>query len=173
MTISMILAADEYGGIGYKNDLPWPRIKIDMQWFVDHTKDNVVVMGSKTWFSLGKHAPLKDRINYIISSQDLKLFEGAYDSYDPTKYSTDSILFAIKSRHAKREIFVIGGKTVYDEAYKHCNKIYLTRIEGMHTVDTTVDIEEYLKDFTCTERAKYVNPYPEPHCTMEIWERNA
>ena len=173
MTISMILAVDEYGGLGNKNDLPWPKIKLDMKWFMDHTKNNVVVMGSRTWNSLGIHKPLKDRINYVISSQDLKLFEGAYDSYDQTKYSIDSILFAIKSRHAKREIFVIGGKTVYDEAYKTCDKIYLTRVEGMYTVDTTVNIEEYLKDFACIDRRKYVNPYPQPHCTMEIWERNA
>ena len=38
MAISMILAADEYGGIGYNNDLPWPRIDLDMRWFMDHTK---------------------------------------------------------------------------------------------------------------------------------------
>ena len=173
MKISMILAADEYGGIGYQNDLPWPKIIIDMKWFMDHTKDNVVVMGSKTWKSLGIHKPLKDRINYVISSQDFKLFEGAYDSYDPTQYSMDSIVLAIASRHPNKEIFVIGGKTVYDEAYKSCNKIYLTRVEGMHTVDTTVDIEKYLENFTCTDKAKHVNPYPQPHCTFEIWERNA
>ena len=96
----------------------------------------------------------------------------AYDSYDQTKYSIDSILFAIKSRHRKREIFVIGGKTLYDEAYKSCDKIYLTRIEGMHEADTTVDIEKYLENFTCIDRHKHVNPYPQPHCTFEIWERN-
>ena len=91
----MILAVDEYGGLGNKNDLPWPKIKLDMQWFMDHTKNNVVVMGSRTWDSLGIHKPLKDRINYVISSKDIKLFEGAYDSYDQTKYSIDSILFCL------------------------------------------------------------------------------
>ena len=93
----------------------------------------------------GWRPPLSDLINYVISSQDFKLFEGAYDSYDPTQYSMDSIVLAIASRHPNKEIFVIGGKTVYDEAYKSCNKIYLTRVEGMHTVDTTVDIEKYLE----------------------------
>ena len=81
----MILAADEYGGIGYNNDLPWPRIDLDMRWFMDHTKDNVVVMGSRTWDSLGIHKPLKNRINYVVSSQDFKKFDGAHDSYDPRK----------------------------------------------------------------------------------------
>ncbi|MBG09981.1 MAG: hypothetical protein CMD92_02305, partial [Gammaproteobacteria bacterium] len=62
MAINMILAADEYGGIGYKNDLPWAKIKLDLKWFADWTTDNVVVMGSNTWKSLGKIAPLKDRL---------------------------------------------------------------------------------------------------------------
>ena len=40
----MILAVDEYGGLGNKNDLPWPKIKLDMQWFMDHTKNNVCLL---------------------------------------------------------------------------------------------------------------------------------
>ena len=167
----MILAADEYGGIGYNNDLPWPRIDLDMRWFMDHTKDNVVVMGSRTWDSLGIHKPLKDRINYVVSSQDFNKFEGAYDSYDPRQYSLESIALSIASRHPRKEIFIIGGKTLYDLAYKFVNKIYLTRVEGTHTVETTVDLEEYLEHFKCLQRIKHVNPYPQPHCQFEIWEK--
>ena len=56
-------------------------------------------MGSRTWDSLGIHKPLKNRINYVISSQDFKKFEGAYDSYDPRQYSLESIALSIASRH--------------------------------------------------------------------------
>ena len=56
--INMILAVDELGGIGYKNGLPWPKIKEDLEWFKQLTEENVVVMGSTTWKSLGVHAPL-------------------------------------------------------------------------------------------------------------------
>ena len=58
-----------------------------------------------------------------------------------TKYSIDSILFAIKSRHRKRE-HCYRRQNSYDEVYKR-DKIYLTRVEGMHEADTTVDIEKY------------------------------
>ena len=105
---------------------------------MENTKDNVVVMGSKTWDSLGIHKPLKNRINYVVSSQDFNKFEGAYDSYDPRQYSLESIALSIASRHPKKEIFIIGGKTLYDELYKIANKIYLTRVEGTYTVDTSV-----------------------------------
>jgi len=171
MAISMILAADEYGGIGYKNDLPWAKIKLDLKWFADHTTDNVVVMGSNTWKSLGKIAPLKNRINYVITSKSMPEFPGAHDCYDYTQYSLESIVTAIQSRHPTKQIYIIGGKHLYDDAYKFCNKILLTRIDGTHSVDTTVDIVEYLKDFKKTNSIGYVNPHPEPHCTFETWDR--
>ena len=68
----MILAADEIGGIGFKNGLPWPKLKEDLHWFKQLTEENVVVMGSNTWKSLGVHAPLKHRHNYVISSTHSK-----------------------------------------------------------------------------------------------------
>tara|TARA_B100001057_G_C22839235_1_gene946410 strand:- start:879 stop:1400 length:522 start_codon:yes stop_codon:yes gene_type:complete len=171
MAINMILAADEYGGIGYKNDLPWAKIKLDLKWFAGWTTDNVVVMGSNTWKSLGKIAPLKDRLNYVITSKHMKDFPGAHDLYDHNQYSLESIITAIQSRHGTKDIYIIGGKKLYDDGYKFCDKIFLTRIEGAFSVDTTVDIMEYLKEFKKTKATKYVNPYPEPHCTFEIWDR--
>jgi len=172
MAINMILAADEYGGIGYRNDLPWAKIKLDLKWFADWTTDHVVVMGSNTWNSLGKIAPLKNRINYVITSKHMEDFPGAHDLYDHTKYSLETICTAIQSRHPSKDLWIIGGKHLYDDAYKFCDKILLTRIDGEHSVDTTVDILEYLKEFKKTKATKYVNPHPEPHCTFEIWERN-
>ncbi len=171
MATNMILAADSYGGIGYNNDLPWAKIKRDLQWFSEHTTDNVVVMGSNTWKSLGKIAPLKNRINYVITSKSMDEFAGAHDLYDHTEYSLENIITAIQSRHPSKEIFIIGGKHLYDNAYKFCDKIYLTRVDGVHSVDTTCDITTYLKDYTQLTASKELNPHPQPHCTFEVWQR--
>lgn len=67
--ISMILAADTNGGIGKNNTMPWEHISEDMKHFQRTTNNNVVVMGTNTWDSLGNIAPLKNRINYVISTQ--------------------------------------------------------------------------------------------------------
>ena len=91
LATNMILAADSYGRIGYNNDLPWAKIKRDLKWFSEHTTDNVVVMGSNTWKSLGKIAPLKNRINYVITSKSMDEFTGAHDLYDHTEYSLENI----------------------------------------------------------------------------------
>ena len=163
--ISMILATDESGGIGYKNSLPWPKVESDLKWFKEKTLNEVVVMGRKTWISLGDYAPLPERINYVISSSDFKLFEGAYDSYDHTKYSLETIVQAIQSRHPKRNIMIVGGKTLYDELYKIADTIYLTTIKGTYEVDTSVNRTRYLELFDRSYQ------HQTEECTFEIWNK--
>ena len=147
----MILASDTEGGIGKNNSMPWEHIKEDMRHFQRTTTDNVVVMGTNTWDSLGENAPLKNRTNYVISTQDAGRFPNAYDIYDYTKYSIKDILIAIQSRHPDKEIIIIGGKTIYDVSYEYCDTIYLTRIEGTYDCDTIVDINEYVDNFELIE----------------------
>ena len=79
--------------------------------------------------------------------------------------------FNIGGLHPSKEIFIIGGKHLYDNAYKFCDKIYLTRVDGVHSVDTTCDITTYLKDYTQLTSSKELNPHPQPHCTFEVWQR--
>jgi dihydrofolate reductase len=162
----MILAADEDGGIGYKNELPWHRISEDMKFFKQCTEDNVVVMGRNTWNSLGKYAPLPNRINYVISSQDLSNFPGAFDSYSPVLYSIPDILRSIGFRHPTKTIYVVGGKTVYDAAYHMCDQIILTRVHRIYECDTFCDINKYLedRDLIASFDSKEDNPI-----TFEIW----
>ena len=67
--ISMICAVANNGIIGNKNQLPWPHLPSDMKWFSKQTKGNVVVMGRKTWDSLGLVKPLPNRVNVVVSRQ--------------------------------------------------------------------------------------------------------
>ena len=75
--IKLILATDKNGGIGYKNKLPWPSLKKDMEKFKSLTSNNICIMGSKTWNSLPKK-PLPNRINVVLSSHHASNFPGAH-----------------------------------------------------------------------------------------------
>lgn len=144
--INMILATDENGGIGYKNGLPWPHLTEDMQYFKNTTNGQVVVMGSNTWHSLGRIAPLKNRINYVISSQDISNYPGCFDVYDYTRYTMQQIIEAIDFRHPGKDVVIIGGKKLYDACYMYCDAIHVTKVMDKYKCDTFVDINEYLKD---------------------------
>lgn len=167
----MILAADTKGGIGKDNSMPWEHIADDMKHFQHTTNDNVVVMGTNTWDSLGPIAPLKNRINYIVSTQGADRFPGAYDVYDYSKYSIKDIITAIQSRHPDKEIIIIGGKTLYDVTYNLCDTIYLTRILAEFECDTVVDINEYLDEFECRYRQVDEKKDEPPIIQIERWER--
>ena len=58
--IKAILAVDEKGGVSKHGSMPWPKNLLDMKWFVENTKNQIVVMGRKTWDSLPiKPLPIK------------------------------------------------------------------------------------------------------------------
>jgi dihydrofolate reductase len=168
--ISMILAADTNGGIGKNNTMPWEHISEDMKHFQRTTNNNVVVMGTNTWDSLGNIAPLKNRINYVISTQEAERFTGVYDVYDYSKYSIKDIITAIQSRHPDKEVIIIGGKTLYDVTYDLCDTIHLTRIIGEFDCDTVVDINEYLDNFECAE-TRINEESKHPTIQIERWVR--
>lgn len=168
--ISMILATDKNGGIGVNNSLPWPHLSEDLKYFKNVTNNHVVVMGSNTWKSLGKMAPLPNRINYVITSQDHNLYEGTHDAYDYTKYSMESILTAIQSRHPTQTVFVVGGKKLYDEAYKFCEQIHITQIEEEYETDTKVDYKKYLENFSLLSGQQFEATDNTPAFVTQCWE---
>ena len=170
--INLILAADKLGGIGFKNGLPWPKIAEDLKWFRQLTEQNVVVMGSTTWKSLGVHAPLISRHNYVItSSHEKDDFPGCFAVCNPSKDSLEIILKSLDFGHPNRDIFVIGGKTLYDEAYQYCDAIFLTRIHDQYPSDTKVDIEKYIDDFVLLNQMYSQGNQHTPDITFETYLR--
>lgn len=167
----MILAVDEQGGIGYKNGLPWPHISDDMQYFKNTTMDQVVVMGSNTWESLGRIAPLKNRINYVISGRPASDFPGCFDVYDHNTYTMSQIITAIDFRHPGKDTIIIGGKTVYDLCYMHCDAIHVTKVMDKYKCDTHVDIGRYLLNFERRSERLVMGNQHTPTCYIERWER--
>ena len=136
----MILATDTDYGISKNNKIPW-HIPQDLKFFNKITKHNICIMGSTTAKDLGK--PLRDRINIVISSNDDCKDLG---KSDPNYNNNDFIIVrnfedAIKLINSEKEIFIIGGSRLYNEALKSdkLNKIYYTHINQSYGCDNFVD----------------------------------
>ena len=121
--ISIIVATAENGVIGKDNQLLW-RLSADLKQFRILTTGHSIIMGRKTFASIGKSLP--NRTNIVISRQT---------NFDfPTGIlQTDSLEKAIeiaKNSEGNDEIFIIGGGNVYRQALDITDKIYLTEVKA-------------------------------------------
>ncbi|XP_065169218.1 dihydrofolate reductase [Atheta coriaria] len=143
--LNLIAAACENMGIGKNNDLPW-KLKKEMQYFSrmttqtsDPNKKNVVIMGRKTWDSVpAKFKPFKDRINFILSRQNLDLKD--YENVQAFK-SLDDIITHLEETSAKEgydKVWVIGGSDIYKLSLesRSFHRLYLTEIKKNFDCDT-------------------------------------
>jgi len=121
MLISLIVAASTNNAIGKNNQLLW-NLPNDMKFFKNTTWAMPVLMGRKTFESLGK--PLPGRLNIIITRQKDWKPEGATVVH--------SLADAIKKASAAdyKEAFIIGGGEIFKEAMPIADKIYLTRVDA-------------------------------------------
>ena len=157
MISSIIVAMTDTKVIGKDNSLPWPRIKEDMRFFKRTTLNHIVIMGRKTYESIGK--PLPKRINIVISRQpDLKI-DGCW-----VVHSMDEALGRVRHYTCRPEInsevFFIGGSSIYRDALPFVDRIYLTKIKGDYDGDTyfpDYDITDYKETVLDeTERATFL-----------------
>lgn len=125
MIISIIVAVDENNGIGKNNDLLW-HMPADLKHFKDTTSGHTVIMGRKTFDSVGK--PLPKRRNIIITRQTGLEIPGAEVVGDLSS--------AIALCDENEEVFIVGGAEIYKMAMDITDKIYLTVIKGVFGADT-------------------------------------
>lgn len=128
-TYSIIVAADQQGGIGKENRLPW-RLKGDLANFKRLTTGKAVLMGRRTWQSLPKK-PLPGRDNIVISS--------TISEQMPNTWFFATLAEA--QEHCRRydEVFVIGGATIYQRFFPLADRLYLTRVDGVYDTDTRLE----------------------------------
>jgi dihydrofolate reductase len=117
MKISIVVAASENLVIGYKNALPW-HISEDLKHFKQITINHSVVMGRKTFESIGK--PLKERRNIVISRDGTLKIEGAE--------VVNSLDEAIHRTKNENEIFIIGGEQIYKIAMPIATHMHITKV---------------------------------------------
>lgn len=132
--VSIIVAIAQNGTIGDKNSLLW-HIKEDMRFFRTTTSGHAVIMGRKTFESLGSK-PLPKRKNIVITRAE-RDFEGAFTAH--------SLQEAIAMAEGDEEIFIIGGAQIYAEALSVADRMYITRVERDYEGDTSFPEIDYSK----------------------------
>ena len=119
MTISLVVAVAENGVIGNGNALPW-RLSADLRRFKTLTLGHTVIMGRKTFESIGKG--LTGRRNLVVSRNPEFRPEGA------TRVPSLEVAFA--EAGPAGEVFVIGGADIYRQALPVAEKIFLTLVRA-------------------------------------------
>ena len=125
MTISIIVALAKNRAIGKGNELLW-HISEDLKGFKTTTMGKPIIMGRKTYESIGR--PLPGRRNLVISRTENLKIEGVecYTSLD----------LAFASCTEEDEVFVIGGGQIYDQTINIADKLYLTVVHKEYEADT-------------------------------------
>lgn len=117
MVISLIAAMDKHRVIGKDNTLPW-KISADLKRFKELTSGKPVIMGRKTFESIGK--PLPNRTNIIITRDKNYMASGCIVVH--------SVEGALKAAAVGKEVMVIGGAEIYKQFLPRANRLYLTLI---------------------------------------------
>ena len=123
--VSIIVAISEDLGIGRNNDLLW-HIPEDLKRFKNLTYGNTVVMGRRTWESLPRK-PLPGRKNIVITDIPDERFEGA-----ETAYSIDD---ALAKCEKDKEIFIMGGGSIYRQFMPLADRLYITHVHKKAPAD--------------------------------------
>jgi len=118
MKLSLIWAMDCNRLIGNNNALPWS-LPADMQWFRKQTIGKPILMGRKTFESIGK--PLPKRTNIILSRQKDLTIEGCI-----VAQSLEAAKAAVPDAN---ELMVIGGAEIYKLLLPHADRLYITHIK--------------------------------------------
>jgi len=116
--ISMIVARSRNHVIGRDNQMPW-KISADLQFFKRVTMGHPVIMGRKTWESIGR--PLPGRRNIVVShNADYEATGGEL---------VGSLEEALKSLSEFERVFVIGGEQLFTQAFPKADRLYITEID--------------------------------------------
>jgi dihydrofolate reductase len=127
--ISMIVARSRNHVIGRDNQMPW-KISADLQFFKKVTMGHPLIMGRKTWDSIGR--PLPGRRNIVVSRNTELTLPGAE--------VVNSLDAALESLSEAPRVFVIGGQQLFTQAFARADRLYLTEIDIEVTGDVFFEI---------------------------------
>lgn len=157
--LSIIVAAARNNAIGKNNQLLW-HMPADLKFFKETTVGHPVVMGRKTFDSVGK--PLPKRRNIVITRNPDFSAEGV-----EVCLSLEDALGLLDN---KEENFIVGGSEIYKMSLPYCDRIYFTEIDGDFEADTffpEIDAEEWHLISKEEHHADERNPYNYRFLTYE------
>lgn len=172
--LSAIVCMDNFGGIGKDGDLLY-KIPEDMKRFKELTIGHPIIMGRKTWNSIG-NKPLKGRDNIILSKTLNYAMEPITedDGYITDVHINKEIVEEVKEFLAESltEYFVIGGQSIYEMFFPYCQKVYATIVYpfsgGITKADTFFPIDSLITEFDCIEDNKVATEETEDYLTVHF-----
>jgi len=161
MKLSLIAALAENGTIGKDNELPW-HLPDDFKWFRQNTLGKPVIMGRRTWESIGSK-PLPGRKNIVVTRSPSSPVAGVEMAFNLQR--------AVELAGREDEAVIIGGARLYADALPITDLMYLTRVHAEIEGDTVfpeMNWEQWERVSSDKHAADDRHAYA---FTFEIWER--
>ncbi len=162
MIISLVVAAATNNAIGKDGQMPW-HLPNDMKHFKNVTWGMPVVMGRKTFESLGKVLP--GRKNIVITRQP-----GWNATGTVAVQKIEDALFVAKQTDAK-EVMVIGGGEIYKALFDRAKRIYLTRVEAEPEADTFFPSLHPKDWYLISQKNHEADEKNDYNYSFQVWER--
>ena len=165
MTIALIVAASQNNVIGRNNELPW-HLPGDLQYFKTMTLGKPVIMGRKTFESIGR--PLPGRDNIVISRQT----DYAAKGIEVVSSLEQAIALGenINLINGIQEVMIIGGAQIYEKSLDLADRVYLTRVQCKVEGDAyfpALDDDEWQEIAREDITAKESNPFDFSYLVFE------
>lgn len=154
--INIIVAADLNNAIGKDNRLLW-HLPLDLKNFKKLTLQHPVIMGRKTFESIGK--PLPNRTNIVLTQNQTHSIQDKYPEVICSSNFENALHLALQK---DEEIFVIGGAKVYQKAMKIADRIYFTQVLSHFDADTFFP-PIFDKDWTKISEQKFLQDKNHPY----------
>ncbi len=153
--INLIVAISKNNIIGKNNSLPWYYPE-DLKYFKKITTGKTVVMGRKTFESIinRNNKPLPNRVNVVLTRDSGYKFDGAIIINDLNKFLDNN---------KDEDIFIIGGKQIFDESMHYVDRFYITHIDKDYDGDTSLSIDY--------SKLNLVSKISEGDLTFAVYER--
>jgi len=169
ITLSIIVAMANNNAIGKDNQLLW-HLPEDLQYFKRTTMGKPIVMGRKTFESIGR--PLPGRLNIVITRQQDWQHDGV-----KVVHSIDDALRLAEAQSmidGVDEVMVIGGAEIYKTALPQADKLYITRVDAeiegdafFPEIDSSVWQETNREGFLASDSALKTNTYDYAFCVLD------
>ncbi len=159
MKVSVIVATDRNRLIGAQGRLPW-HLPADLKHFKAITMGNPIVMGRRTYQSIGR--PLPGRTNIVVTSDRTFMAPGCI--------VVGSLADALSAVADAREVMIVGGAMLYEQGLPLADRIYLTEVEGEFAGDTwfpRIDPRQWREIERIRHEADERNPHAYSFVTLD------
>ncbi len=167
MLLSLIAAASENNAIGRDGQLPW-HLSDDLKRFKRLTMGHPILMGRKTWDSIGH--PLPGRTSIVISRQTD--FQSGFDEVRIASNLDDALAHARGLENAPDNAFVIGGARIYEMCMPRVDRLLLTRVHAEVEGDVWFPEIDW-QQWQLIEEEEHARDEKNDHAhTFQVWQRS-